>query len=97
MGWYESIEHNVILRDIYERAKAEGIQQGIEQGIAQAIVEQGAGAATRTNLKTILEVKFSRVPDWAASKIDRAPSADLQRWLRQSVKARSLRTLLDRK
>lgn len=84
MGLYATIEHNVILRDLYEQAKAEGMEKGVD-------------TATRTALKTILEVKFGRIPDWAASKIDQAPLADLQRWVRQSVTARSLQTLLGRK
>lgn len=66
-----------------------GIQQGLEMGVAQG-VQQGMQQGEIALLKSLLEHKFSSIPQAYLHKMDRASSAQLLEWGKKVLSAQNL-------
>lgn len=59
------------------KGRAEGISQGLSQGMAKILHEQ-------------LETKFGPLPKWAEARINNAGTAQVERWARKILSAKTL-------
>jgi hypothetical protein len=74
MGVYIDIEENVILREIRDAGRAEGIAEGKAEGMGLLLQGQ-------------LESKFGRLPAWALERLHKASMGQVRDWGVQLLKA----------
>ena len=81
MGAYINIEENVILREIRDNGRAEGLAEGLVAGVAKT-------------LRDLLETKFGPLPAWATQRISGGSPEQMQLWTRKVLTARSFEGVL---
>jgi predicted transposase YdaD len=96
MGINVDIEQNVFLRDIWDRARAEGLAEGKAAGRAEGRAE-GKAEGMAIIVRELLEAKFGPLPQWAQDKLARATAIQAERWVRKLLKADTLEGVLGRK
>jgi len=74
---------------IADELRQEGMEQGIAKGVEQGIVEGQRGMLVRQ-----LQLRFGPLPPEVAERIERAPSADLERWADRVLFAATLAEVL---
>jgi hypothetical protein len=86
------IQKNVILKEIWDKGKAEGAVEGEARGLERGVVE-----GQRQTLTTLMQMKFGEFPKWARDRVARAPVDNLDLWLRKVLTAPTLEEVLGKR
>jgi hypothetical protein len=68
---------NTFLREIYTDGEKRGEQRGEKRGAIRM-------------LRSLLELRFGKLPKWALKRLEEADSAMLERWGKKLLKAKTL-------
>ena len=90
------IRDNVILREVWEEVMAEGLTKGKAEGKAEGVAE-GEVAGMLKALRGQLQTKFGPVPKWVEERLERANTAQIERWLNRVIIAESLEGVIGEK
>jgi predicted transposase YdaD len=88
MGLVIDISKNVILQRLRKEAIEEGKQEGWQVG-RQAGRQEGRQEAMQTVLRDQLKTKFGRLPKWASQRLTDAPIAQMEKWAKKIVLAKT--------
>jgi predicted transposase YdaD len=82
------VKHDSFFRGLWERAKAEGVQEGRQEGRQEA-QEHG-----RTLLRQLLQKRFGPLPEQAEQRLSAATREELDRWTLQILDVDRLDALI---
>lgn len=80
-----------------EKGELIGIQKGRQEGLQEGLQEgrqEGRQETLRTTAKSLFEIKFGELPEWATNQINKANANQLDTWIKNILTAESLETIL---
>lgn len=102
------IEKNEILRDIIrdltDQAQAKALAKGLAEGLAEGLAKgetkglaKGRGEGMVRLLRELMQSKFGPLPKWAEDRLSHPSTAQVQRWARKVLDAKTLESVLGKK
>jgi flagellar biosynthesis/type III secretory pathway protein FliH len=86
----------VFLKEIRDNALAAGREEGLEQGLEQGR-EQGREEGMARILGAQIQARFGKLPAWAGQRLGRASAAQLERWGRKLLDAKTLEEVIGKR
>ena len=80
------------IRDLTDRAQAKALAEGLAEGLAK-----GRGEGMVQLLRELVQTKFGPLPKWAEDRLSHASTAQVERWARKVLDAKTLESVLGKK